>query len=315
MKLRRLIAAGIVVATASFAAAQPALAGKQARPDLQIVDGGIEDFAIPGEKNVIRFSDETENFGYRSAGPSHTGIRFEALPPNDKEFKHKGFERRVRKLKGFVGDSSAKTSKSPKLEFDGLPIGAYRAEICADVRDEVKERNEKNNCVAADRGSRLYLTRRTWTGSLGGSYRRGSGDLRDTWSATDATLELADFEGAGRFAYHFSGTVNWATTGTDAAGCAWSGGAAEAFGGGSEPGDVLIDMDAGEYFGNLASTNLEYATTGQCPTGTRSGLGPEWVDFLSTAAGGAGGRPFPFGAEALTGTSSEGTTTWSWDFR
>jgi hypothetical protein len=314
VKLRCLLTAGLIAATA-LATAPPALAGKskQARPDLVVVEGGMEDFAVPGEENVVRFSDETENQGYRAAGPSRTGVSFEAPPPFDDEFEHKGFSRPVRKIKGFVGDSSSKTSKSPKLEFDGLPVGAYRVEICADVRDQVKERNEKNNCIAA-RDSRLYIVRRDWRGSLGGAYLRGSGDQRDTWTASNATLELADYEGAGRFAYHFSGTVHWATTGTDAAGCAWSGGVSEVFGGGADPGDVLIDMDAGEYFGNLAST-VEYGTTGQCPSGPRSGFGPEWVEFLSTAAGGAGGRPFSFGAEEMTGSSSEGSTSWSWDFR
>jgi hypothetical protein len=316
--LARRIGALVVVATVALAAAaQPAVAGKKARPDLVIVDGGLagDDHAIPGEKNVLRLADETENRGYRAAGPSRTGVSFSAPRPFDDEFSHDGFTRRVRKLKGFVGDASAKISRSPKLEFRGLPPGAYRMTICADVRDQVKERNEKNNCLTV-RDSHLFITKRTWAGTLGGTYSHGTGDLRDSWASSEASLHLADYLGDGRFFYHFGGTVTWTTSGTDAAGCNWSGTGTEVFTPSEEPGDVLLDLDAGEYQGSLTA-GIEYPTSAQCPGGSRSSIGPDSTVFLSTTADGARGpHPFPFGTEALAGTSSLGSTAaWSWDFR
>lgn len=314
LRFAALVSATLAVFTT---AAQPALAGKQARPDLVIAEGALtgRDYAIPGEENVLRLTDETANMGYRAAGKSTTGVSFSAPKSSGENAKPQGFTRPVRKIKGFVGDSSLKTTRSPVLRFPGIPLGAYDVTICADVRDQVKERNERNNCLTG-RDSHLFVTKRTWSGTLAGSAPARSGSLRDDWSSTDGTLELSGYRGDGEFSYNFGGTVTWATSGTDAADCTWSGSGSETFSARSdEHGDLFLDLDPDGYQATLSGFEIEYPTSGQCPTGPRTSTGPDNTTFLDTGAGGGGPQPFPFGSEAIAGTSGGAAGSWAWDFR
>ena len=103
--------------------------------------------------------------------------------------------------------------------IDGIPYGAYSAEVCADFKNKIKELKEKNNCASV---GNFYVIPISWSGSLSGS-SSAMGGVTETFKSDQATYTLAETPGDGRFRYAFTGPVTYTIAGTDSQNCVWSG--------------------------------------------------------------------------------------------
>src|SRR4051812_49232734 len=170
-----------VAAVLAFGAA-PAIASEgkhKGKPDLYVSDAEFgpvgEDHALRGEDNVLRFTAQTQNRGKGASKPSKTEIVFVPIQSNGDFVRGKpihAFSLNVSRIRGYTHKyfSDYGEAKSPPLTFSGDPLGTYEAFWCADAEDAVKESNERNNCVSPHGDlQRLYLGKRTWTGTVSGT--------------------------------------------------------------------------------------------------------------------------------------------------
>jgi CARDB len=95
-------------------------------------------------------------------------------------------------------------------------FGTYRVMVCADVGDNVKERNEDNNCLRLTRND-LYLVPRTLDGPVSGSFDFDG--WLESWRGT-IHLDLVENDNTGRFGgfdyiVDDSSTLNFVVAGTN----------------------------------------------------------------------------------------------------
>jgi hypothetical protein len=317
----------IVVAVLAFGVQEASASeGKRKpKPDLYVSGAEFlpvgEDWALRGEDNVLKFDAATQNRGKGAAKPSKTEIVFVPYtdgPTNVKPIR--AFSLDVPRIRGASPTkyySYFGTAKSPPLSFNGDPLGTYQAYWCADAENKVKESNERNNCVVPGGDlQRLYLGKRHWVGTVSGTVAVGDEptSASEDWSSTDAELEFERFDSLG-FHYLFNGTVSWATHGTDADHCSYSGSDTEIIR--SVPGQADIVLSYGEEeYGGTAYSGLDYSypVTVQCPTETIQTSGPSGIVLSAFHDGNI--LPMPFGTEALAGNETvvQDRSRFIWEF-
>jgi CARDB len=209
----------------------------------------------------------------------------------------------------------------PDLRFN-YPIGSYAVEICADATNVVAESNEDNNCDLVSNPARFnyfYVAKRGWDGTLSGNAPLVFGsDVIERWKSLDAGFAYAKYEGSGVFDYDFTGTVTWTVSGTDPAGCTWSGGATKPVGLGGAPvtGNLTTDYLRQKYHGTTTVGATLYTIHQTCHGVPGASLpGPLARSFWTTGVTGTGALlPFPWGSTALTGpATAPGGQTYVWD--
>jgi hypothetical protein len=338
--MRRLTSAAIALALV-FAPA--AAAAKKPKPDLAFYQteftAGWE--AVRGEPNVLRFYANTENRGKGAARRSETAISFLPVHTRPGATEIPGFSLKVSRLPGT--DPHGNTAKdpgeavSPPMSFDGYPIGTYQAMWCADAKNVVKEKNERNNCVKAEPFEEtLNLTKPTFRGTVSGSAPINDlrpGNARQSWVSNDARLVLgtsfADHTEPETFVYSFVGNVEWTVQGTDGRGCEWSGGGSGFFDGTKTlDGGFYLYLARGLYGGVQDATNtFTFPATQRCGTTTTTKqIYPASAILNTITPDYTGNHPFDYEGETMIGSASqalggnEGTAAdpyarWTWDLR
>jgi CARDB len=251
----------------------------------------------------------TKNKGDGAAGPSKTGV---LLVPKNTRSHAPAFNRTSRAVPKLAPDHSDPGAIVDSLLAD-LPLGAYKVEVCADVKDQVKERNENNNCK---RTGNFYVIQESWRGSVNGVGAVGSASGAETWNTLGAHFDLVKYHGGGQFEYAFTGTVDWNDSGVTTGGCDVSGHGETDF---NQPADMGLALDYfhGEYQA-LVHTEGFYTITltpvpnsPYCNGGTA--LGPATRDILLIK------KPadLKFDQNELKGSNPGDTplSTWKWDFK
>lgn len=309
MTAKHLIAGALaLVALAATAGPAEAKPNKQKPklPDLVVEDPTLmgQPFGFVDSFPKLTWKDTTRNDGKAPAKASLTQVTLKGV---SEDFD--GPARNVDKLG--VGEKSRKTSTGPVLDAG---IGAYAVQVCADAKEDVKEKNEKNNCRLLLNGPELvkyYLARKTWSGFLNGSNTIGGGSAQEYWESKDATLTFREFRASGDFVYGFSGTVTWRESGTDGGGCTWSGEGTRTFTHTqTELGELVLNVDTGIYEGSYGIDSLFFPIHAQC--GESSGfdsMGPKTFYFLSSGPQALASPP------AITGTYSNPPVSWNFELR
>jgi hypothetical protein len=286
-------------------------AAHAAKPDLVVTGKPEVSPEGPSEGHVIGLRSEVTNKKQgknktSAAGASVTSLRLTHKPQ--------------------VRDGVAVSQRVPKLKADeshsgggqttlkGFPPGEYAAEVCADIEDKVKERNEKNNCTGI---GKIYVTVFSWTGSFGGSSASEEG-FTEEWGSDGAELLQVSADEDGRFNYVFIGSVHYSISGSDADGCSYGGAGQTSIPQIGSDG-LTLDYHKGQYWGSQGlGGDHPFTWTANCP-----GESPQDLEGPFDFAGGfivvdpIDAKPMPFGATKLTDSSVEEidqtTNRWNWD--
>jgi CARDB len=267
-------------------------------------------YAVQGDNVRLSFKDATKNAKKEghdaTAGPSRTGMLLVPDAARDHVSALKLASRAVPKLHP---DDSDRGRASDGISTDILPLGRYDIKVCADVKHQVRERNEHNNCR---RTGRFYVVQESWRGGVHGVGVAAGAAGAEKWDSSGAHLDLEQYNGDGVFIYSFSGTVEWNDSGVNSGGCTVSGHDEKAFAG---EGFLLLDYADGQYQGNVV-TNRFYTISlsggGGLPcSGTVPG--PVTREILNIHDP----KNLVFDEHELKGTFSTGGAegaTWRWDF-
>jgi hypothetical protein len=136
------------------------------------------------------------------------------------------------------------------ISTDILALGSYKVKVCADWKNQVKERNEANNCM---RVGNFYVVKQTWQGSVKGIAAFSNAAKSEKWSSSKARLDFGKYLGGGRFRYDFTGTVGWNDSGVTTGGCSFTGDGVRDFDHLSGP---VLDYFDGSYQGKAVTTTF-----------------------------------------------------------
>jgi CARDB len=313
---RALTAVAFAIAVAvSFGVSPAASLARQAAKKPKLADlvpthAGIRgrDYAFVG-KSFVTTTDRTKNQGSAGARRTHTDF---ILVHGSKRYLLT--DRFVPALK--PRESHGASTKSEHAI--NVPIGTYKVEVCVDVKNQVHESSEDNNCVTLPRPNHFFVIAQTWFGSLSG-IKSLTGQASERWQSSNARFDFDLKQGEGVFAYTFSGTVNWTDSGTDQAGCVWSGSGTRTYTDDDSLGNLVVDY----LHENYSSANLTdlgsqfFTTTISCPHGGVSTVeSPSRpITFWSPSPGGTP-ISLPFGSRSLPGSASQmANVTWTWDLK
>jgi hypothetical protein len=200
-------------------------AERRAKPDLVVTKARLatksgHDWVARGDTVKLHWQHRTTNAGKGAAGPSHTALRLVSPAGGAVRLDTK----RVSPLPASAGEGW-KGDVTTTFD-DTYSFGTYRPTLCADVRDEVAEKHEDNNCKQAKRFSVVpsELTGRiTGTAPFNSS---GFPGVTMSWEG-DVDVLLSDRQpdsATGEFDYVLAGSMTYTLSGTDGStGCAWSG--------------------------------------------------------------------------------------------
>jgi hypothetical protein len=297
--------AAAVAALAWLAEPADANRGKKKgpKPDLVVERRGTtagQEYLFRNEDGRASFTDRTANVEKVTAGKSRTALVLIHAPEVDRTVVA---SRAVPKLKKEGSDFGIGADT-----FGGnLPPGEYFAFVCADIKDDVKEKKEGNNCLALP--ERVYIIARAWDGQLNGSGPTVAGDgVTETWSSSDASLRFVEYLGDGQFTYAFRGSVTYSISGTDSDGCAYSGSDTFNVSGEGEVGNLTLDHRREEYYGNAGVPLSSFTWTLVCEGFSQDYLeGPlSWAQaFIDVNPQDDGVQPLPFGSRLLAGSSTD----------
>jgi hypothetical protein len=215
---RSLRVAGILAVAASVtvpAAAAHAAKGR-GKPDLAITAARVtgKQYAFKGDRFSLKVTAWTKNLrtrrNHRRAGPTLTRIYL----------RHGGdrYELDQHAVPGLApgADDQAEVRVVTRNRY---PAGEYRVEICADVKSEVREADEDNNCTTARSFRHVYSAYYGYIGTAGGT---GPGptfnnNTSENWRHSQRLAFVWSGQYiAGAFRYEpEGGTVRYTTQGTD----------------------------------------------------------------------------------------------------
>ena len=307
--------------------AAPAAAGKgkkRPKPDLVVKEAGLngQPFGFSEEGNKITFSDWTKNVGKGDADRSVTSLVL--IRPSGT--RQGATTRQIPKLKS--GKSSNGSSERDFLLEP--PLGANKLQVCADWENEVKEKNEENNCLAVP--GHYFVIERIWSGSVGGTTcvfpteDGACGPFTETFSSDNATFTFDQYLGDGVFNYTYRGVVFYLDQGA-AEDCKWSSGEG-ANSTGSGAGSLVLDYLTNRYNATASAPSF-YTISLECEDQPDQEFpGPYTPYFLQTSRQDEGpseieGQPLPFGHAFIQGSFngpiigdlSPATATWTWDLQ
>lgn len=338
------LASGVVIVTAFAAppthassptpASQPAHSGVAARhahapaasakprPDLVIKAGGVKlqgggyYFVDDGDDGVFNWKQTTKNVGGALARKSSTGFRFVngngALFGGDTIF--------TSRLK--PGESESDHSNFTEVFDQRWKYGTHPMKICADVLDQVKESNEKNNCR---RIHDFYLIPLAIRGTITGTaplHQDLLAGVTLSWSG-EVTYVASDKQTAqriGQFEWETlpGTTIHYEVSGTDPDGCTWSGGGD--YPAASLPADFAMLFGKTPRFAgrNPVDQHWSFTDTRACPDGTGHDQVAPWVYGLEYWLDTGSPRVFDDpGVRRLRGGYTDsrptGATTYHWD--
>jgi hypothetical protein len=291
---------------------------RKPKPDLVVTDATKHGarYAVRGLSDNARlsFKDVTENKKKQGhdapAGPSETGM---FLAPKNAGGGAQALKLASRDVPRLAPGDSDRGGASDTVSVDILPLGAYKVEVCADVKDRVRERNENNNCRRA--GS-FYVVQDIWSGSVTGAGAVGSASGAETWQTSDARLSLDEYAGKGVFVYAFTGTVTWNDDGVTTGGCRVSGHGQKSF---TLVPSVKLDYSDGNYRGKVSTPAFYPITVSPPPEGSEfcrpnpyTVPGPSTREILNIPTP----KTLKFDQNELQGSSPGGTprSFWRWDF-
>jgi len=267
------------------------------------------DYGFAGATVEVRVKETIENEGPGAAGPSVNEL---TLRHGSGESSLKDLTRNVPKLKKDARSSEVGTAK---IAIPGdAKLGDYTAFLCADARNEVKEKNELDNCEEA---GKFYIAKKQWTGTFAGGFDDSRTGVAETWGATDATFSFQKYMGSGILLYGVQATVIYeAGNQAGASSCAYSGTGVD----GGVIGFLRIDYGKGEYTASVRSEAPPYtypifADCGDGPQFDHSGPDTAAVLEISTLTG---GQKLPFGTDALSGSlpsAVEPDAHFTWDLK
>lgn len=293
----------------------PAAMGR--KPDLVVTQA--TKFGPPylkeGRSGTLSFKDVTENKKKRghdaTAEPSRTGMLLVPMNTSGPVPAVKLASRGVPKLRPGHSDRGA---ASAGVDAHTLKQGAYKVKVCADVKHEVKERNESNNCK---RTGNFYVVPSAWTGPVGdtnavrGVGPVGSAGNAEKWSSSDGLLVFGKYLGGGVFRYDFLGNVGWNDSGVTTGGCKVSGHGEKNF---TDAPGVKLDYFDGSYQGKVVTGpvyTISFTPVQGSPYCTASTApGPFTREILNIKPA----RNLLFDQKELKGSFSTGGASWRWLF-
>src|SRR3954454_17349134 len=218
------------------------------KPDLIVTQARKFDvYAIKGKSDTFSYRYVITNVKKKghdaAAGRSRTGVRF--VPANSRNRNPAPYPVGDRLAPGLRPGHSHTDAHSEILLTDFFPLGSYKVLVCADFKQNVKERDEENNCK---RVGNFYVIQESWRGSVNGVGPADSAAKAEKWKTLGAHLDFAKHVGGGRFNYDFSGTVEWNDSGVTTGGCTASGHGEKTFD--HVPG-LVLDYNRGIYGGNV----------------------------------------------------------------
>jgi hypothetical protein len=296
--------------------APSAIAAHKRKPDLVVTKAtqGGDPYGVQPFNAKLSVKDVTENKkkeGHDArAGASQTGLY---LAP-----QHAGSHADALHLTSRTVPKLAPGDSDPGVTSDTvatgiLPLGAYKVEVCADVKNDVHERNENNNCKRA--GS-FYVAQDIWSGSVDGAGADGSASGAETWHSSDAQLSIDHYAGNGVFVYAFTGTVTWSDDGVTTGGCKITGHGQKSF---TQVNGINLDYSNGNYKGKVRIRAFYRITISPPPQGSEfcsptpvTVPGPETREILNIPTP----KDLKYDQNELQGSSPGGTprSFWRWDF-
>jgi hypothetical protein len=282
------------------------------KPDLVVTTAKKSgpSYALKGDDVTLSFKDVTENQGDKTAGRSRTGMLLVPKHTRTHVPPVKLASRDVPKLAPGKSDSG---KASDTVSTDVLPLGAYKVEVCADVKKQVRERKEGNDCKRA--GS-FYVVQDVWNASVNGVGPDGTAALAEGWESSGATLRFGEYLAGGVFRYDFSGNVTWDDDGTTTGGCKVSGHGEKGFL--FEPA-IKLDYAGGTYRGKVVTDRFYTISYTPPPGGSpycnaQTVPGPSHPEIVYIKKP----KSLMFDQDELKGRFNIGGavtgTTWNWDF-
>lgn len=258
MKTRSSLVALVIAMTCPLLA--PAAEAAKKQPDLALTEGALKgkDVHFIGERLKLDAQDATINLGAAKAGPTLT--RMYLAPGGGKKNYIELSSRAVGALKPGKIDRGSEGVR-PSLR---IPPGGYAIVVCVDVKDQVAESDEGNNCSQASSPDRFYAAYREWEGSITGTAPGVlTPDAIETWKSTDATFEYKRHV-IGQFQYGVAGgSVTFKFSGSSSTCGGYAGGGTFALD--RNYGALYIDYNSKKYTGAAGPTlGSQYNLTSAC---------------------------------------------------